>query len=109
MANRYQEETLTTSPVFKGCTRPPMVMGVPLLPMVILGGLCMWAIMMTFLAGYLLVSLSVLIFFIVMVVFFRQVSKADDYRLQQLMDRAIVRLGQSAGRVAFFPTQYDRR
>lgn len=77
--------------IFKGATRPPMVMGVPLLAFILVGGgsilLAMW--------GGLLVSrwlaLAVIAAAIPTMAWMRAVSKRDDQRLRQIWISIVLR------------------
>src|SRR4051794_20940748 len=77
----YQED------IFKGATRPSMLAGVPLLPLLGLGGLTLllvfWGGM--FISGW--VAMGAILGSIPAYVWMRVVSKRDDQRLAQLMMR----------------------
>lgn len=102
-------------PLFKGCTRPAMLVGVPMIPMIVvcigifLPG--MWLLLFVGRIGL------VLIFGVLPIVvwWMREVTKKDDYRLAQLMQRWSLRIRQRNGALwgkgvaAYSPIQYRRR
>ncbi len=73
--------------IFKGATRPAMVMGIPLLPLVVVGLLgillTMWGLQFFGWIAALVVLISTLLALVVM----RMVSKSDDQKLNQLLLR----------------------
>lgn len=73
--------------IFKGATRPAMVLGVPLIPLVAVGLLgvlsTMWALHILGAIAALLVLLVVFMLVVVM----RIVSKSDDQKLHQMVLR----------------------
>jgi len=93
-------------PIFKGCTRPAMFAGVPMLPFLLVTGsfliLTVW--MFYLVSGYL--SLFLVIVYIPVCVTMRQVTKKDDQRLHQLFKRMQMRWGQRAGRASWGATSY---
>jgi type IV secretion system protein VirB3 len=73
--------------IFKGATRPAMVMGIPLLPMVVVG-LCgvlvtMWLLQIF---GWIAGGLAMLLTALALAVM-RWVSKSDDQKLNQMVLR----------------------
>jgi type IV secretion system protein VirB3 len=73
--------------IFKGATRPAMVLGIPLLPLIIVG---MLGILLTLWSLQLfgpLVAFSMLMLVGLALLAMRVVSKADDQKLHQLMLR----------------------
>lgn len=101
-------------PFFRGCTRPAMFAGVPLIPMLLVSGctllLAVW--MFYLLSPY--VSLFLIIAYIPLVITMRQITKKDDQRLRQVMMRVKMRTRQQAGRalwgaISFSPIRYKRR
>ena len=101
-------------PIFKGCTRPPMLFGVPMLPLMLVTGFFMLISVWVFylVSGYLTLVLMMAYFPIYFAM--RQVTKKDDQRLRQLMMRARMRFRHSAGRmlwgaISFSPIRYKRR
>ncbi|WP_164707912.1 type IV secretion system protein VirB3 [Paraburkholderia phosphatilytica] len=71
-----------SDPVFKGCTRPAMVWGVPLVPFVAVGGGILvpsiWVLLVSPVAGVSVVLLIVPVFLTM-----RVVTRHDDQRLAQ--------------------------
>ncbi|ACB28246.1 type IV secretion system protein VirB3 [Methylobacterium radiotolerans] len=76
--------TYTKDPLFKGCTRPAMIMGVPVVPFVIVGG------------GLMLVTIWTSIFCIVLVpvaiMVMRHITKSDDQQFRLLGLKIFFRL-----------------
>lgn len=102
-------------PLFKGCTRPAMLIGVPMIPMI---AVClaiflpgMWILLFFGPIGLVLI-LGVLP---VCIWWMREVTKKDDYRLEQLLLRWSLRSRQVNGALwgkgvaAYSPTRYRRR
>jgi type IV secretion system protein VirB3 len=109
------QKITTIDPLFKGCTRPAMLGGVPMIPMIVV---CL----AIFLPGmWLLIFVGpvglVLIFGVlpVCIWWMREVTKKDDYRLDQLIMRAELRSRQAnralwgKGVAAYSPYQARRR
>ncbi|PLX76769.1 MAG: type IV secretion system protein VirB3 [Azoarcus sp.] len=101
-------------PIFKGCTRPAMFAGVPMIPFMLVTGLfLLLAVWMFYLvSGY--VSLLLVIAYITIVITMREITKKDDQRLRQMMMRARMRVRQRAGRllwgaISYSPIRYKRR
>jgi type IV secretion system protein VirB3 len=73
--------------IFKGATRPAMVMGIPMLPLIVVGLsgvlLTLWALQ---LVGPLL-AFAVLLATFACLVAMRVISKADDQKLNQMVLR----------------------
>lgn len=100
--------------IFKGCTRPPMMLGVPLAPLMVLMGVC-------FLSGLwgIIISMSLwpaffsAMFFTVMIVTMRAVVKKDDQRFRQIYLWIILRLFNFSKRhwgvTSYSPYRYKRR
>lgn len=103
-------------PLFKGCTRPSMLMGVPMVPLIVVCLLIflpgMWALLLIGPGLGLSVIFGVLP---VCVWSMREVTKKDDYRLEQLILRLSLRMRQvntslwGRGVAAYSPIQYRRR
>jgi type IV secretion system protein VirB3 len=101
------------APIFKGCTRPAMLWGVPLLPLLlVLGG----AAILGAWAGYIVAwwaAVAVFIVAIIAVLTMRDITKKDDQRLKLLLMRLRVRLGQRNfarwKAITFSPIEYKRR
>lgn len=101
-------------PIFRGCTRPAMFAGVPMVPFLLVSGLFILLAMWSFylVSGY--VSLFLGMAYVPIVVTMRQVTKKDDQRLRQMMMRARMRVRQMAvrrrwGAVSLSPIRYKRR
>ena len=80
-------------PVFKGCTRPAMLWGVPLVAFLLVGGAMLipaiWALLVRPPIGVVLLVLMIPVF-----VGMRIVTKRDDQRLRQLALRLSMSLRQ---------------
>lgn len=101
-------------PIFRGCTRPAMFAGIPMVPFMLTSGAFLLLAVWTF---YLLspyVSLCLLLIYVPIVVWMRHATKQDDQRLRQIMMRARMRFRQRASRelwgaISFSPIRYKRR
>jgi type IV secretion system protein VirB3 len=98
---------------FKGCTRPAMVFGVPLVPLLLVSGVFLMAAMWAF---YLLspyVSLILMLVFVPLITVMRQMTKQDDQRLRQVLLRARMRFRhankQLWGAISYSPLRYKKR
>lgn len=103
-----------SDPIFRGCTRPAMFAGVPMVPFLLVTGafmiLAVW--IFYFLTPYL--ALFVVMAYIPILITMRQVTKRDDQRLRQLLLRARMRFGQQSARqlwgaISFSPLRYKGR
>ena len=101
-------------PIFKGCTRPAMLGGVPTIPLILICGLTLLLSVGSFylVSGYL--SLFILFVTIPVVVTMREMTKKDDQRLRQVMMRARMRLRHRASRatwgaISYGPLTFTRR
>ena len=101
-------------PIFKGCTRPAMLGGVPTIPFILVCGLTLLLSVWSFylVSGYL--SLFILFVTIPVVVAMREMTKKDDQRLRQVMMRARMRLRHQASRrtwgaISYGPHKFKRR
>ncbi|MDQ1829846.1 type IV secretion system protein VirB3 [Massilia scottii] len=101
-------------PIFRGCTRPAMFAGVPMLPFLLITGVFLMLTVWTFylVSGY--VSLFLVMAYFPIFVTMRAVTKKDDQRLRQMLMRARMRVRQQAGRqiwgaISFSPIRYKRR
>ena len=100
--------------IFRGCTRPATVVGVPLVPFLITTVGFSLAAVWTFylLSAYL--SLFLLMGYIPLVITMREVTKKDDQRLRQLTLRLRMRLRQGSirriwGANSYSPLRYAKR
>jgi type IV secretion system protein VirB3 len=99
-------------PVFKGCTRPAMLWGVPLVPVLITGGGILIPAIWALLASP---PLGVAILFLMIPVFvaMRMVTRHDDQRLAQYALRLRMRFQQANRRFwgthAYTPVRLKRR
>lgn len=108
------EKLAMCDPLFKGCTRPAMLFGVPLKPLIgvsaplFLSG--MWGLFLAQAVG--LAILLVVLPSIVLIM--REVTKKDDCRLDQLVLKFSMRAGQrnrrlwGDGMAAYSPIAYRR-
>jgi type IV secretion system protein VirB3 len=99
-------------PVFKGCTRPAMLWGVPLVAfLLVVGGMLLpaiWALLASPPVGVGILFLMIPVF-----VTMRTVTKRDDQRLAQLALRLRMKLMQRNrafwGAHAYAPIRFKRR
>ncbi|HDR9173007.1 TPA: VirB3 family type IV secretion system protein [Burkholderia vietnamiensis] len=99
-------------PVFKGCTRPAMLWGVPLVPILMVGGgmliPAIWSLLVS-------PPLGVAILFLMIPVFvaMRMITRHDDQRLAQHARRVRMALRQGNRRFwgvhAYVPVRLKRR
>lgn len=101
-------------PFFRGCTRPAMLLGVPLIPMLLVAGafLLLGAWSAYLVSPYALLFLALL--YLPAVLAMRAVTRQDDQRLRQLLLRARMRLFMGAvrrhwGAYSYSPNNYTRR
>jgi type IV secretion system protein VirB3 len=101
-------------PIFRGCTRPAMFSGVPMLPfLLVTGGFLLLAVWTFYLiSGY--VALFLCMAYIPILVTMREVTKRDDQRLRQLLMRLRMRYRHQVSRrlwgaISFSPLRYKRR
>lgn len=101
-------------PIFRGCTRPAMFAGVPMLPFLAVTGTTLLIVVWTFylLSGY--VALFLVITYIPLLVAMREVTKKDDQRLRQLVLRFRMRHRQQLcrrvyGAVSFSALRFKHR
>ncbi|NUY02466.1 type IV secretion system protein VirB3 [Paraburkholderia youngii] len=99
-------------PVFKGCTRPAMLWGVPLVPFLMVGGgmliPAIWALLASPPLG-----VAILLLIIPVFVVMRVITRHDDQRLAQYMLRLRMVLRQGNRRFwgvhAYVPVRLKRR
>jgi type IV secretion system protein VirB3 len=100
-------------PIFKGCTRPAMKMGIPLTPLVVVVGLALlFGVWGAYLLGF-MATATVVMVMIPILITMRNVTKKDDQRLSQLMLWCLLRLGNRNrrfwGATSYSPIRYKRR
>lgn len=93
-------------PIFRGCTRPAMLAGVPMVPLLLVSGafllVAMWCIYLV--SPY--VSMFLAFIYVPILITMRQITKKDDQRMRQLMLRLRMRLRHGAGRELWGTTSY---
>lgn len=86
---------MLVSPLFKGCTRPPMLLGAPMKPLVLVIGLCalagVWVMVASVWLGAVCLALAVPAWLAM-----RHVSARDDQRLNQYLLLCMLRPRQRA-------------
>lgn len=106
-------QPITKHRFFKGCTRPAMFMGVPLMPFLLVSGLFMLVAMWCFYLASAYVSLILAMAYAPLVVVMRELTKKDDQRLRQLLMRARMRYRHFNkgmwGALSFAPLRYKKR
>ena len=101
-------------PIFKGCTRPPMFVGVPMIPFLLITGIFLLLAVWLF---YLLspyITLFLMIIYVPIFITLRQITKKDDQRLKQWLLRIQMRTRQRSSRilwgaVSYSPIRYKKR
>jgi len=100
--------------IFKGCTRPAMMLGVPLVPLLVLMGVCflsgLWGIIFS---SSLWPAFIAIMFFTVMIITMRAIVKKDDQRFRQIYLWVNLRLFNFSKRhwgvTSYSPYRYKRR
>jgi len=84
-------------PVFRGCTRPPMFLGAPMVPFILVTGTAILAAMLgLFISPYILIAIVTV--YAPVYAWMRAATKADDQRLNQLVLRLRMRTRLQASR-----------
>lgn len=98
---------------FKGCTRPAMFMGVPLVPFLLVSGAALLAAVWSFYLVSAYLALLIAIACAPIVLAMRLVTKRDDQRLRQLLLRARLRTRHANrgrwGAVSYAPLRFKKR
>lgn len=101
-------------PIFRGCTRPAMFAGVPMIPFLLITGAFLLLSVWTFylISGY--VSLFLCMVYLPLLAAMKDVTKKDDQRLRQLMMRLKIRYRQRGARqmwgaISYSPLRYKKR
>lgn len=98
---------------FKGCTRPAMLAGVPLMPFLLVTGVTLLLGMWAFYLVSPYATLSLALAYVPTLIGMRQATKKDDQRLKQILLRARLRYrhGNKAmwGAISFSPLRYKKR
>lgn len=110
----HDETQLERNPVFKGCTRPPMLAGGPMMPM----GLT-WLIGAILMLNSLVYSdaigigfplpLTIGILTVLAIVYIRVESKVDEHRLNQQILKMREGFKHKGPTRIYFPIQYEKR
>jgi type IV secretion system protein VirB3 len=95
-------------PIYKGCTAPSMMAGVPLVPFVLGGILFLQASFLSFYFIRLSVAIVFMVIGVVVYLWARKLSRNDEHRLLQYMLKLRIRGRQAAtrrlwGAVSFSP------
>jgi type IV secretion system protein VirB3 len=101
-------------PIFKGCTRPAMLAGVPMQWMLGVSGGALLAAPWLLYGVHPAALLVEAAIYIAVFLWMRETTRRDDQRLRQLSIRALMRARQIAGRrlwgaVSYSPLRYKRR
>jgi len=100
-------------PVFRGCTRPAMFLGAPMIPvMLLIGASVLIGMLGLFVSVF--VPIAVIPIAVPIYAWMRTVAKADDQRLNQLILRLRMRVRMRAGRrfwgaLTYVPLVFKRR
>jgi type IV secretion system protein VirB3 len=78
---------MTRHPFFRGCTKPPMVWGVPLVPFVAAAGTYALLALWSFVYSIPPVTIAISMVFAVVYLWMRDTSRKDEHRLGQRMLR----------------------
>lgn len=99
--------------VFRGCTRPAMFLGVPMVPFILVTGA---SVLFAMLALYVsaVATMVVIALYLPVYLWMRLVTKQDDQRLHQLILRLRLRTRMGKSRkvwkaVTYTPLSYKRR
>ena len=103
-----------SDPIFRGCTRPAMLFGVPMLPFLLVTGV---AILLAGWSFYLLsayVTLFITAIYVPIYFWMRAITKVDDQRLKQVLMRWHIRgkqiqNHQKWGAISFSPLKLKKR
>jgi type IV secretion system protein VirB3 len=94
-------------PIFRGCTRPAMLAGVPMVPFLVVTGLfslvAMWSVYL--ISPYL--SLFLMVMYLPIFLTMRQITRKDDQRLSQMMKRLQMRVRHGPGRAMWGATSFS--
>lgn len=82
-----------SDPVFKGCTRPAMLWGVPLVPLLLISGSVLIPAVWVLIARP-IVGVAILLLIIPVFATMRMITRQDDQRLAQQMLRLRMKLPQ---------------
>lgn len=101
-------------PIFKGCTRPAMLGGVPMGPMIVVTGSCfllgMWGLL---LAQALWPPLLMAALWFSLFYTMRSIARKDDQRFRQIFLWIVLRKANKSKRfwqaTSYSPTRYKRR
>ncbi len=101
-------------PIFRGCTRPAMCWGIPLMPLLcVTGAFLLLGVWMFYLVSpYVTLFLAAL--YLPLVLVMREITRGDDQRLRQIWLRLRMRLHMGAvrlrwGACSYSPLRYHRR
>jgi type IV secretion system protein VirB3 len=93
-------------PIFRGCTRPAMLAGVPMIPLLVVSGVfllvTMWCVYLV--SPY--VALYLAVTYVPILLTMKAITKKDDQRLHQMMMRARMRFRHGAGRALWGATSF---
>jgi type IV secretion system protein VirB3 len=101
-------------PIFKGCTRPAMFLGVPMVPFLVVSGLFLVAgVWLMYLISP-VISILIILAYVPLVIAMQQITKKDDQRLAQLFMRMRMRHRHGHGRkvwnaISYGPLTYLKR
>jgi type IV secretion system protein VirB3 len=99
--------------IFKGATRPAMMLGVPIIPLILVMGAFILVAMWTLIAAGLVPGLSVMVMAAFTVFVLRYITQQDDQRLNQMLlsikSRPFRRNKQFWGAHSMSATVYKKR
>ncbi len=99
--------------IFKGATRPPLLLGVPMLPLILMGLTCLLPIGLLIIVLHLFIlPLVIAVIFFVTYFYMRHITKKDPWLLEAKRKRLILRRRKGNvtkwGGVSYGPTRMRR-
>lgn len=109
-----EHNEIRLDPIFKGCTRPAMLAGVPMAPMVVVAGGCfllgMWGMLILQSLWPPLVAATL---FFSLLFTMRSIARKDDQRFRQIFLWIMLRKANKSKRfwkaTSYSPTRFKRR
>ncbi|WP_151745292.1 type IV secretion system protein VirB3 [Acinetobacter calcoaceticus] len=103
-----------SDPIFRGCTRPAMMFGVPMLPFLLLTGAVILLAGWSFYLFSPYFCLFLIAVYLPVYFWLRQITKKDDQRLKQVMMRWRMRFRQIGnhrhwGAISYSPIKFKNR
>lgn len=101
-------------PLFKGCTRPPVMADVPMVPFLLVTGLFIVLAMYAFMLKLYALAVGFIILYLPVYFWMRLETKRDEHRLSQMVLKLRLRLRMLPARaywgaISYSPLRYKRR